>query len=40
MCDCFNHADLVMVHGRLKVYRCTECGYEWEEKETCDIQGE
>lgn len=31
MCDCHNHADLVMVHGDLKVYRCTECEREWEE---------
>jgi NAD-dependent SIR2 family protein deacetylase len=40
MCNCQDHADLVMVHGRLKVYRCTVCGREWEEKETNDTQGE
>ena len=40
MHHCFNNAELVMVHGRLKVYRCTECGYEWEEREESYLQGE
>lgn len=40
MCDCYNHADLVMVHGRLKVYRCEKCGHEWEERESYDLQEE
>ena len=31
MCDdCKNNAELVMVYGNTKTYRCTKCGCEWE----------
>lgn len=33
MHDCDEFAELIMVWGNLKTYRCTECEKEWDEKE-------
>lgn len=33
MHECDECAELIMVWGNLKTYRCTECEKEWEEKE-------
>jgi len=40
MCDCRDNAELIIVHGRTKTYRCTKCGKEWEEKDVYDSQKE
>jgi len=40
MCNCKDNAEIVMVYGSIKTYRCTKCGKEWEEKDVYDLQKE
>lgn len=37
--SCRNNAELIMVYGDIKTYRCAKCGKEWEEKDVCSLRG-